>query len=52
VNGAVRELTSRLVPEKRAGIGQFCKNALIQEEFPFVGIYRYRRFFPGILVID
>lgn len=52
VNGAVRELTSWLVPEKRAGIGQFCKNALIQEEFPFVGIYRYWRFFPGILVMD
>lgn len=52
MNSAIRLLTSRLVPEKRAGMGQFLKDALVIEEIMLVGIHGHRGFFTGIIVVD
>ena len=52
MNGTIRLLTSRLMPEKRAGMRQFFKDALVIEESTFVRIYGYRGLFTGIIVID
>jgi hypothetical protein len=52
MDGAIRKLTSRTMPEKRARVGKFFKDALVQKELSFIRIYGNRRFFPGVLVID
>ena len=41
-----------LVPEERTGVREFFKDALVIEEFAFVGIDRDRRRLTGIIVVD
>jgi hypothetical protein len=52
VHGAIGLLTPGLVPEERAGVRQFFKDALVIEEFVLVRIDRNRRLLSGIIVID
>jgi hypothetical protein len=52
VNRAVCELSPGPMPEKRTGVRQFFKDALVIEEFMLVRIYRYGSLLAGIIVVD
>jgi len=39
------------MPEERACLGKFCKNAFVQEEFVFISINNNFGFFRSILVV-
>jgi len=52
VDRAVRFFTARHMPEERARLRKFCKDALVQEEFVLIGIYNHFSFIRSILVED
>jgi hypothetical protein len=52
VDGAVRHLAAGHMPEERACLRKFCKDAFVQEEFVLIGINRYFGFFRSILVVN
>jgi len=50
MHSAVRLFAAGHMPEERACLGKFCKDALVQEEFVIIGIDGYFSFLRSILV--